>query len=71
MNDGTRRHGLCFLNVEFYFVTLTFHFHQEALSFFFTFCHKDGVICISEVINIFKKKNKSNQGGKDLVLRKL
>ena len=29
-----------------------FHFHQEALQFFFTFCHKGGVICISEVIDI-------------------
>ena len=30
---------------------LLFHFHQEAL-YFFTFCHKGGVICISEVIDI-------------------
>ena len=28
------------------------HFHQEALYFFFTFCHKGGVIYISEVIDI-------------------
>ena len=28
------------------------HFHQEAFLFFFTFCHKGGVICISEVIGI-------------------
>ena len=34
------------------FFTLLFHFHQEAISFFFTFCHKDGVTCISEVIDI-------------------
>ena len=27
-------------------------FHQEALCFFFTFWHKGGVICISEVIDI-------------------
>ena len=27
-------------------------FHQEALYFSFTFCHKDGVICISEVTDI-------------------
>ena len=27
-----------------HFLTLLFHFHQEALSFFFTFCHKGGVI---------------------------
>ena len=29
----------------------SFTFHQEAL-YFFTFCHKGGVICISEVIDI-------------------
>ena len=34
------------------FSTLLFHFHQEALWFLFTFCHKSGVICISEVIAI-------------------
>ena len=33
------------------FFTLLFHFHQEALQFF-TFCHKGGIICISEVIDI-------------------
>ena len=27
-------------------------FHPEPLYFFFTFCHKGGVICISEVIDI-------------------
>jgi len=32
--------------------TLHFHFHQEAFPFFFTFWHKDGVICIFEVIDI-------------------
>ena len=32
--------------------TLFFHFHQEALWFFFTFCHKGSVICISELIDI-------------------
>ena len=32
--------------------TLLFHFHQEALEFFFTFCHKGGVIYISEVIDV-------------------
>ena len=32
--------------------TLLFHFHQEALLLFFTFCHNGGVICISEVIDI-------------------
>ena len=29
-----------------------FHFHQETLSFF-TFCHKGGFVCISEVILMF------------------
>jgi len=33
------------------FFTLLFHFYQEALQFFI-FCHKGGVICISEVIDI-------------------
>ena len=28
------------------------YFHQEAFEFLFTFCHKGGVICISEVIDI-------------------
>ena len=26
--------------------------HQEAFEFLFTFCHKGGVICISEVIDM-------------------
>ena len=30
----------------------SFNFHQEALQFLFTVCHKGGVICISEVIDI-------------------
>ena len=34
------------------FFTLHFHFHQEALYFFFAFYHKGGAICISEVIDI-------------------
>ena len=29
-----------------------FHFHQEALWVLFAFCHKGGIICISEVIDI-------------------
>src|SRR5574338_20678 len=47
-------HDLRFLNVELEanFFTLQFHFHQEAFEFLFTFCHKGGVICISELINI-------------------
>ena len=34
------------------FFTLLFQFHQEALHFFFSFYHKDGVICISDVTGI-------------------
>ena len=34
------------------FSTPLFHLHQEALQFFFIFCHNGGVICISEVIGI-------------------
>jgi len=45
---------LVFLNVELQasLFTLLFHFHQEALQFLFTFCHKGGVICLSEVVDI-------------------
>ena len=32
--------------------SLSSHFHQEAFEFLFTFCHKGGVICISEVFCI-------------------
>ena len=32
--------------------SLLFHFHQEALQLLFAFCHKGGVISISEVIDI-------------------
>ena len=50
-SDGTRRHDLPFLNVESAnFFTLLLHFHQEAL-YFFTPCHKRGVICITEIID--------------------
>ena len=54
-SDGTRCHDHSFLNAEFSarFFTLLFHFHQEALQFLFTFCHKGAVTCVSEVINIF------------------
>ena len=34
------------------FFPLLFNFHQEALQFLFTFCHKAGIICISEVTDI-------------------
>ena len=53
-SDGTRCHDLRFLNFELQsnFFTFLFHFHQEAFQFLFTFYHKGGVICISEVIDI-------------------
>ena len=39
------------LNIEFYANIFTLLFHlQEAFEFLFTFCHKGGVICISEVM---------------------
>ena len=41
-----------FTSLQANFLTLLFHFHQEAFSFLFTFCHKIGVICISEVNDI-------------------
>ena len=52
-SNGIGCHDLSFLNAELSanFFTLLFHFHQEAL-YFFAFCHKCGVICISEVIDI-------------------
>ena len=34
------------------FTTLLFHFHQEVLQFIFAFCHKGGILFISEVIDI-------------------
>ena len=34
------------------FFTLLFHFHQKTFQFLFAFCHKGGVICMSEVIDI-------------------
>ena len=40
------------LSFKISFFTLLFHFHQEALQFLLAFCHKGGVICISEVIDI-------------------
>ena len=52
-SDGTGSHDLSFLNVELKSAfSVLFHFHQEALSFLFTFCHKGGVICVSEFIDI-------------------
>ena len=51
---STRCRDLSFLNVELSVgpFTLLFHLHQEALLFLFTFCHKGGVIWISEAIDI-------------------
>ena len=51
LSDGTGCHDLQFLNVVLnQFFSLLFHLHQVALVFFFTFCHKGGVMSISEVI---------------------
>ena len=41
------------LNFMPVFFTLLFYFHQETLLFLFVFCHKGGVIYMSEVIDIF------------------
>ena len=43
--------SICHEVIDFF--TLLFHFHQEALQFLFTFCHKGGIICVYEVIDIF------------------
>ena len=53
-SDGTGCRDLSFLNAGFSvnFFTFLFHFHQEALQFFFAFCHKGGVICVSKVVDI-------------------
>ena len=56
-NEGMRPDAMIFVfwMLHFklvFFFTLFFHFYQEALQFLFTFCHKGGVICISEVIDI-------------------
>ena len=52
-SDGTGCHDLGLLNVEFQasFFALLFHFHHEVLQFLFAFCHKGGVMYISEVID--------------------
>ena len=38
------------MNFKPTFSTLLFHFHRETIKFF-AFCHKGGVVCVSEVIN--------------------
>ena len=38
-------------------MTERLHFHQEAFEFLFNFCHKGGVICISEVIVNFSRQS--------------
>ena len=55
MKFGNGHHDICFLNVEFQasYFTLPFHFYQEAVQFLFALCHKGGVICLAEVIDIF------------------
>ena len=53
-SDGTTCHDLHFLNVEFYtnFFLSPLSLSSRGSLFFFAFCHKSGVICISEVIDI-------------------
>ena len=51
-SDGTGCHMLVFWNWVLSQLTLLFHFHQEAHEFFFTFCHKGDVICISQVVDV-------------------
>ena len=53
-SDWAGCHDLSFLNVEFQisFFTLLFHPHQEAFLFLLIFCHCNGIICISEVVDI-------------------
>ena len=54
-SDGSRCHNLsifeCWVLSQLF--TLLLHFPQEDLQFLFTFCHKGGVICIPEIIDIF------------------
>ena len=45
--------GFWMLNFKSAFHAL-FHFHQEALQFLYAFYHKDGIIFISEIIDISK-----------------
>ena len=52
MKESGRLESMGSQRVRHDWATSLFHFHQEALYFFFTFCHKGGVICISEVIDI-------------------
>ena len=53
LNWWDRMPSSSFLNVEFQanFFTHLFHFHQEPLLFFFTFCHNASVIYTSEAIS--------------------
>ena len=43
---------LWILSFKANFFSFLFHFHQEAFLFLFTFCHKGGVVCMSDVIDI-------------------
>ena len=49
-SNGTRCHDLCFLNIMSTFSLSSFHLHQEVFLFLFTFCHKGGVIRVSEML---------------------
>ena len=42
----------CWVLNQFFHIPLILHFHQEAPYFLITFCHKGGVICLSEIIDI-------------------
>ena len=61
-SDGTRCHDLSCLNVPLSasVFTLLFYLLQEVLWFLFTLCHKGGVICVSELIDIFPSNTDSS-----------
>ena len=52
-SDGTRCHDLHFFEcrVLCQLFQSPLSLHQEALEFLFVFCHKGGIICISQVID--------------------
>ena len=52
VGDAIKSSHLLLLSFKPYFFTFLFYLHQEILYLFFTFCHKGGVIYISEVIDI-------------------
>ena len=54
-NDGTRCHDLRNVDFSASFFILLFHLYAEGLQFLFDFCHKGGVICISDVVIPFSR----------------